>query len=359
MKLLIYAINGRGLGHLNRSLVIAGGLRAFARKNKKPLEIRFLCESPAFKLVEHAGFKANKLPDRHAVDGFKLGAPVNDRIVAQAFDVWLRQWRPDMVLIDFSMNERLFRTVRAHGVKAGIIARELRPSTVQQAKKKTLAPLLNLVLIPHRAEDVPFSAYPSAWRPIARHLGHVAKTLDPSLVTGVRARYCSPSEKLVVVTIGGGGFEESYATLHAAQAAAQETDANLRWLLVYGPYYNRPLPADNGSVLHRKYEANLPELFAAADAVVCNAGYNTIQEVRKSGAPAIVIPLKQTGGDDQEARARAFAAEKRALIAGPTADEVLSCVKQIVYEQRVVKDAPETEEGPEQLGERVWAALHH
>jgi UDP-N-acetylglucosamine:LPS N-acetylglucosamine transferase len=47
----------------------------------------------------------------------------------------------------------------------------------------------------------------------------------------------------------------------------------------------------------------LPDLIAAADLVICQAGYNTLGEVQAAGTPAIVVPA-QRGLDDQNARAQ-------------------------------------------------------
>lgn len=47
----------------------------------------------------------------------------------------------------------------------------------------------------------------------------------------------------------------------------------------------------------------MPDLIAASDLVICQAGYNTLAEVEKAQVPAIVIPVEKEL-DDQFLRAR-------------------------------------------------------
>jgi UDP-N-acetylglucosamine--N-acetylmuramyl-(pentapeptide) pyrophosphoryl-undecaprenol N-acetylglucosamine transferase len=55
------------------------------------------------------------------------------------------------------------------------------------------------------------------------------------------------------------------------------------------------------------FDPELPSAFAAADLVVCQAGYNTIGEVIASGVAAVCVPAPRMA-DDQHLRARSAAA---------------------------------------------------
>jgi UDP-N-acetylglucosamine:LPS N-acetylglucosamine transferase len=107
--------------------------------------------------------------------------------------------------------------------------------------------------------------------------------------------------------------------LDVAEEALVRSGRAARLLMVYGPNYPGEIPASGprGEVFieRRRFVGELPEVIAASDLVISNAGYNTMLELRAAGTPALILPLSSTGRDDQNARAATFASDGRGLIA--------------------------------------------
>jgi undecaprenyldiphospho-muramoylpentapeptide beta-N-acetylglucosaminyltransferase len=54
------------------------------------------------------------------------------------------------------------------------------------------------------------------------------------------------------------------------------------------------------------YEDDMPNLYAAADLVVCRSGATSVAEIAAVGIPAVLVPLPGAPGDHQTANARAL-----------------------------------------------------
>jgi predicted glycosyltransferase len=316
LKVLVYAINGLGMGHLNRALVLARTLKAAAPST----EIHFIVDSPHFGLVADSGFGVTKFPDRRHRLGFHRGREQRYVELPELFDVVLRDWQPDAMWVDFLCKRALFERIKERGVYLAALLRKQRPASLKQLSLSRGAALVDRWLIPHTAQDWPVRDLPRRLRRRATYLGPVSRSLDPALVPELR-RSLVPggSGPLVLVTIGGGGAPESQHTLDVAEEALVRSGRAARLLMVYGPNYPGEIPASGprGEVFieRRRFVGELPEVIAASDLVISNAGYNTMLELRAAGTPALILPLSSTGRDDQNARAATFASDGRGLIA--------------------------------------------
>ena len=67
LRIVCYAINGAGVGHLTRLVAIARWLRRYTTALGEPAEIWFLTSSEATKLLFDEGFAAFKLPSKTAI----------------------------------------------------------------------------------------------------------------------------------------------------------------------------------------------------------------------------------------------------------------------------------------------------
>lgn len=300
MRVLFYAINGKGMGHLNRTLVLARALQSA----DPTAEIRFVVVSPLFGLVQAAGFEVFKIPDRRHPVGFFVGREARQRWLGEVFGALCDAYRPDHLIVDMTLSVPVFSAARRAGARVSLVLRKQRPETLRELRRTPGIGQVARFLVPHDPEESPLRELPWEWRRRVRYLGPVRRELVADRMQVVRRKYARDDEKLVVVTIGGGGFHESWQTLEAAEAAAREGDPALRWVLVYGPYYPHDVPAGDARVSRVRFEPDLLELMAASDAVVCNAGYNTIQELEVCPGRAVIVPLRLTGRDDQVERAR-------------------------------------------------------
>ena len=85
---------------------------------------------------------------------------------------------------------------------------------------------------------------------------------------------------------------------------------------------------------YRRFEfigGELPDIFAAADLIVCRAGANTLAELSALGKPAVLIPLASGSRGDQVRNARYFAERGAArLLESPGPGELLESVRQLL-----------------------------
>ena len=121
MKLLVLSIDGRGMGHLNRTTLLVRALH----RQEPDLEVRFLVESPAYRMVEQAGFPVLKLPDPlHPVGRYAL---VGRRAELEADLVRpiLSAWQPDAVMIDFVVDPALYEPIKEADCRLLLVVRKM------------------------------------------------------------------------------------------------------------------------------------------------------------------------------------------------------------------------------------------
>src|SRR5690606_20453483 len=106
-----------------------------------------------------------------------------------------------------------------------------------------------------------------------------------------------------------------------------------------------------------RYEPFLPELMRSADVVVCNAGYNTVNEVQVSTTPVVVVPRLTRGRDDQVERAQQLVASGRALLARDESSSIARAVRSVIDEQTVPRTQVADTSDPRILGETFLRAL--
>jgi len=127
----------------------------------------------------------------------------------------------------------------------------------------------------------------------------------------------------VLVSAGGGRVGE--ALLRAALEAAR-TPAGLTWRLLAGPGIAEPafnalrLGAPQGAVVERN-RRDFGALLASCRVSVSQAGYNTMVDLLRARARAVVVPFAAVGEREQGIRARLFAARGLVRVLEP---EVLS-----------------------------------
>jgi predicted glycosyltransferase len=384
MKALFYAINGKGMGHLNRTLVLARALQAAA----PGAEIRFAVVSPLFGLVQAAGFEVFKIPDRRHPRGFFVGRESRQRWLGEVFSVLCRAYRPEHLIVDMTLSVPVFSAAQDAGAQVALVLRKQRPETLKELRRTAGIGRVARFLVPHDPDEAPLAELPWEWRRRVRYLGPVRRELAQERMAPVRRKYAADDERLVVVTIGGGGFHESWRTLELAEVAARQllsreeterkfaTEATgparagdevsdpgpsppggLRWVLVYGPYYPHDVPPSDERVSRVRFEPDLLELMAAADVVICNAGYNTIQELEVCRGRAIILPLELTGRDDQVARARRAEEQGLGRVCGGGVGELVGALRECLRSARPGAVIAPPKNGPEALGRRMLSAL--
>ncbi len=329
MKLLVLSIDGRGMGHLNRTTILAQALE----EAEPGAKVRFFAESPACAMVEQQGFGVWKLPDpmhrlgRYFIRGRRA------QLEAELMAPMVNSWRPDAVMLDFVLDGDLFGMIRAAGCKVLLVLRRLVPRAMAGLAKDPASDLVHGFLVPGEREDFSPGEIPSSIMSRCVFTGPLVRKIQLGRVGELRKKYAGSAKRLVLVTLGGGGWEG------AGELAEQAWDALLRLqrdrpgfrgVMVCGPLFEGRTFETIGGVKSVRFEGMLAELMVACDAVVCSAGYNSTRELEASGTPGVLLPLPDPGRDDQEARARRAVDKGFALMARVDASEIHRAVSSIL-----------------------------
>ncbi len=310
MKILFYAINGKGMGHLARTRIIAGAIKRAAPDS----DIRFLTCTPHLSLLNDFDYPSIRFPNSSPPKNlilFRTGKTVSE---SEFLDKTVKFWQPAAVIYDFLLDPKLFGRVRKNHCKNIVVLRKQRKSRVKRTLTGKAVDKVDKWIIPHeRQEFSEIQDYINERNCI--YTGPLFREMDMEIISGFKQCFV-PGDKHIIVTIGGGGAMEAQKWLIEVMHAVEEivgVDNSLRFTVVCGPYFSGNLPQIKGAsnVKVITYCNHLPELICASDLVLANAGYNTINEIRASGTKAMIYPLSSTGWDDQSARARSLIDEHR------------------------------------------------
>ena len=151
----------------------------------------------------------------------------------------------------------------------------------------------------HVATSFPGSALPHAvctGLPIRRMIS----TMDrAALRTEALAEFgLRPDLPTLLVTGGSQGAARINSAM--AGAAADLARAGVQVLHVVGPKHVLDVPGGEVPYVVRTYVDRMDLAYAAADAVLCRAGSNTVTEVSGVGLPAIYVPLPIGNGEQAQ-----------------------------------------------------------
>lgn len=334
MRVLFYAVNGLGLGHVTRLLGIARALRRL----RPDAEVLFLTSSEADGVLHRERFAAVKLPSKtireevglHKHRYLKLAQTVTWNTIA-AFE-------PDVLVVDtYPMGsfEELIPVLRWRQRNV-FVFREQRADAVGLPLLQATLPLYDVILVPHATADavgpVPEPAKLRAVGPILVRERHELEAPEVAR----RSLGLPSTGALVYASFGGGGEPESKEALAlTADAVARLSGARL--VVGAGPLL-REVPALRDAIVLRGVYPMLPFL-RAFDVAVSAAGYNSVHELAFSGVPSVLLPFSRVL-DDQERRARSVDAmgAGRCLVT-PSADLLHESLAELLSRRAVVSGA--------------------
>jgi predicted glycosyltransferase len=327
LRLLIYAQDTRGLGHVRRCGLIA---REILREAPDASVLMVTKSGWASQLRLGERFDVVKLPGQLTV-GETVGEAraaerrrIRDMRAALIRDA-VEHMAPHLVLID---NEPL-----GYQGELALAMERLSPRTrlvfglrdVVDEPSQTLERWQRLGVmdaLEKRYDDVLVYGHPdvtdtleaygfsSAVRSKATFTGYVCRNPAEDVSPDAARDAIGAHDGRPVVVVTGGGGHDAGAVLMAALEAAESIDAEPLLLLVTGPF----MPAEiRGAIRERalarghrvRREVDLLSAMAAARAVVSMGGYNTTAEAVALGRRPIVFP-RHLDKSEQLIRARAF-----------------------------------------------------
>jgi predicted glycosyltransferase len=330
-RIMFYAHDGQGLGHSRRNLAIARAL-----VDLDPRASVLLASSIEHSLLSDPTLSIDvlRLPGIHKHSGNGYGARrlhLDDDEVfalrAELLAAAVRSFRPDVLVVDrhpLGIMRELEPALEDHRSRGGQALLGLRDILDEPARVRTewneagtdsaIAEYYEHVLV-YGCRDIldPIREYsiPDAAASRIRFCGYVLDGRPTPRAADGGGNEVVADRPTVLATAGGGedGFPVLEAFLDAAHGA--------RWnaLAVAGPH----CPPDRFDALQShgrsagvqviRAARDLPELFEAADAVVCMGGYNTLVESLASGAATVCVPRVQPR-TEQLIRARVFQERK-------------------------------------------------
>jgi len=307
-RVVNYACNGVGMGHVTRLLAVNRALRSVLEERQIHCEFYFLTTSDADQILAAERFPAFKIPSIKTVE--KSGLEYDQFKLLACNMTWkfLDLLKPDLLLVDtFPMGSfGEFSSLSGFGGMRSCKRKALiyRPVRAQVAQKNSFQAALqqyDQILVPERREvsDVDMSdsltARTTFFGPI------ISCRNDEALEkSAARQELDLPLDKTVIyVSSGGGGNSKSAETLEFICDALSDAP-NLHLAIAAGPLYSGPkLKASNITWLSLLGASRYLKAF---DMAISAAGYNTYHELMHMGIPTVFLPLDLVA-DDQFARA--------------------------------------------------------
>ena len=307
-RLLFYAVNGLGLGHVTRLIAIARQLR----RQVPDAEIVFLTSSEAESVIYREGFAAFKVPSKTLRAEANIRPATYARLLQTLVLNLVAAFSPHVLVVDTfpaGVIQELLPVLRWDGRKV-FVYRAQRSEIAESPLMQNTLQLYHLAIVPHNEgeEDAPLpDGLPAVWTgPILIRDRSEAKSRDESR----RTLNLPLNIPIVYITFGGGGDKEMNRALHLATDALADLP-NSHLAVACAPLYRGDMPRHPNITLVDYYP--MAELYAAFDAAISATGYNTTMELLHHGVPTAFVPFARQV-DDQEARARHIAAVGAGLL---------------------------------------------
>ncbi len=307
LRVVSYAINGRGLGHLVRQLAILRQVRRIGALLDLTVECWVLTSSEADTLARREGFCSLKIPSK----AMMRDAGTDPHRYLGVARSWVLQTlaglSPDLLLVDTfpagSFGELVASLECAR--RRVLVARRVRPEFADDPAYAAMLPLYHHVVTPDATGVGPI---------LFREREELLDRDTARRTLGARGR-------TVYVTLGGGGDPVAGTTLPALVERLRAAG----WHVVVGagPLYLGPELRGDGITWLSRYAP--VELFAGLDAAVSAGGYNTFHELMHAGVPTVFLPQPRIADDQDERAARAVAAGA-GRVAG-SVDEVVALLE--------------------------------
>lgn len=307
MRILFYAVNGLGLGHVTRLLAMAREIRIL----KPKWEILFVTTSES-DAVFREGFLSVKLPSKTMARAAGLSVPRHLGILHQTAWSVFASFRPDTTVVDTfpeGFAHELDQVLRWEDGKFVYVFRQRKEVMLKDKYFQSLLKRYELILVPHNPGEQGVEVKENAK---VVYTGPILIRRKQDLLGSeeVKRRFDLPAgKKLVLVNMGGGGQPGMEEILNNIVKAVNTVDGCYPVVALGGLCPSVHLP--ECKILFGVYP--VCELYNAFDAIIAGCGYNTVHEVLYFGKPGIFVPFERTV-DDQERRAR-WVEEKGAGIA--------------------------------------------
>jgi predicted glycosyltransferase len=296
-RVLFRAHNRRGLGHLMRGLNIARAIRGIAPQT----EIMFSTRNESSRALCAPEFQYDVQPEQ--ADSAHWCALVES-------------FAPDAIIYDTMLPAADDRYLGESGARSVYVMRKCKPDRQEAIFASPFLQQVDRILVPHTPDEFGYQI-PEPIASKSVFVGPIVRPLSREIQQDLVQRYRLKHASMVIVsTMGGGGFADDAGSflevILATHAQIAQAIPGVAHIAVLGPYFGRPLP-DLPGLIAVAQEPELGNLFALANLVIAEGGYNTVNEIRLAGVPAVFLPGDRSY-DDQEERVRMLEQQGMALV---------------------------------------------
>lgn len=292
IRIVSYAINGRGMGHLVRQLAILRWIRRYCDVLGIRCEAWVLTSSEADTLARREGVPALKIPSKAMLRDSGI-EPTRYLGIARGWVLnAIAGLAPDLLLVDTFPGGSFGELAAALELakRRVLVARRVRDEFAAEDPYRALLPLFHETIAPD-----------------ARGVGPILLRSREELLGRDEARRAlgvQGDQRTVYLTLGGGGDRAAAGLLPRACEALRA--ANWHVVVGAGPLYEGEELRGPGITWMDRYVPM--ELFAGLDAAVSAGGYNSFHELMHAGVPTVFMPQARIADDQHERVQRAVAA---------------------------------------------------
>lgn len=295
VKVLFYAINGTGLGHLSRLLAVARPMRELLLALDHLPDLRFVTTSEGSAAAHD--FPVYKLPSKTVAGALPQAefAASSKLLISNL----AAQFSPHLLVND-TLAEGSFGEIAfllSYAAASVFIDRHKDAAITASEVYRRHVTLYTRVLVP----DYPEAAerYPAPRQTRREFVGPIHGYNPADAVTRQEARrvFGVREEQRLIYLSGGGGSDSREGLHHLAQALSSDPRNFL--LVGYGPLHR-------GEALYRAnviplFTADSRRWFPALDAAISAAGYNSYEELLAARVPTLFY-AQSKGMDRQDER---------------------------------------------------------
>ncbi|MYU12639.1 hypothetical protein GTZ78_18530 [Streptomyces sp. SID8361] len=318
-RVLSFALNKKGMGHASRLVAIHSVLREVGWNST-------FFVGHEHRIIADYGFEQIVIPERTygdppAVEARKSG--IRRAVIREVMD------DNDVILHDVVVHPELYELGIPRQCYQGYIYRERKDHADPAALLRAVgAPNIDTAYVLGRAGSIETRhgirvvGVPDVVR---RRLGEesVWQRSDPGL--------------RILVTSGGGGHEDAEPFLNSAisgivrMCVERATQATIR--VVTGPYFRGSIAVEPNPYVSLRVTSYVDphhSLYADTDVIVSQGGYNTVQELKLAGVPAIAVAGERML-DDQYARITELTVWEHVRACGPTPEEISKQLSELLH----------------------------
>jgi len=289
MRLLFYAINGVGLGHVRRLLLIAEEIR----KQKAEVHILFITNSAFPQMIEEKGFPYVCIPYEQNLDAqsfFPLRT-ISTQLHDSLFRTVVRNFSPDVVVCDLKWPVGLLKLASGSSMKTVILLRK--EETPWLRKKLPALKRFDLVCVPHTREEYKRIGTPEE---IIRQMEKMGAVFTGPVLPQQEKQPLVRDDGTfrILVTAGGGGWSTTKRFLELARESLtplMRVHKDIVPEIVLGPLFKGEFSFPHARVHRYLKYGTMTEKMGQSHLAISRVGYNTCNDLLLNRLPAILVPI--------------------------------------------------------------------